>query len=282
MAQHYIIALTLFLVTVSYSQILGIDPRYSGFSAIARNSFGPEGFTQADTDELDYNTLFEVPSADVLEKLIALSESNSAENQSKKKKKRKPLKTNDSGTSRPPITVEDFFESSGQYGIEDYDSTARLVNECKDPLVCDENAICTDLTYGYSCACKSGFSGDGFLCTEGILRSFSHHILLKFLINFFSVDECEKAIHDCHRNADCKNTVGSYECYCKKGFIGNGKYCNDVDECKQKRVCPYNSKCTNTIGSFKCECKDGFQSNGIEKGSLFNDIIIITFIDNIL
>lgn len=38
-------------------------------------------------------------------------------------------------------------------------------------------------------------------------------------------DECSGGISDCHFNADCINTEGSYNCTCKPGFVGNGTTC---------------------------------------------------------
>lgn len=37
------------------------------------------------------------------------------------------------------------------------------------------------------------------------------------------VDECALGQHDCHADAACLNTPGSYICACKKGYIGDGK-----------------------------------------------------------
>lgn len=31
------------------------------------------------------------------------------------------------------------------------------------------------------------------------------------------VDECGLGLHDCHENATCTNTDGSFSCHCKKG-----------------------------------------------------------------
>lgn len=37
------------------------------------------------------------------------------------------------------------------------------------------------------------------------------------------VDECGLGLHDCHPQAICTNTDGSFNCYCKKGYIGDGR-----------------------------------------------------------
>ncbi|CAG2056404.1 unnamed protein product [Timema podura] len=38
------------------------------------------------------------------------------------------------------------------------------------------------------------------------------------------VDECDLGLHDCHADAVCTNTNGSYSCQCSRGFIGDGKF----------------------------------------------------------
>lgn len=37
------------------------------------------------------------------------------------------------------------------------------------------------------------------------------------------VDECGLGLHDCHREAKCTNTHGSYNCHCRRGFVGDGR-----------------------------------------------------------
>ena len=40
------------------------------------------------------------------------------------------------------------------------------------------------------------------------------------------INECElMGMSDCHADADCRDTVGSYDCTCKSGYTGNGTYC---------------------------------------------------------
>ena len=107
------------------------------------------------------------------------------------------------------------------------------------------------------------------------------------------MDECADKTHDCDINADCNNTLGSYECSCKDGYHGNGTNCSgyfvftfsevpfnksrnnrtysdgllfltlDTNECFDGiHHCDVNAECNNTLGSYKCACKDGFHGNG--------------------
>ena len=46
-------------------------------------------------------------------------------------------------------------------------------------------------------------------------------------ISITDINECDDGIHDCLRSlASCKNTLGSFNCSCNHGYIGDGKtYC---------------------------------------------------------
>ena len=39
------------------------------------------------------------------------------------------------------------------------------------------------------------------------------------------VDECTMGTFSCHSNASCTNTIGSYDCECRSGFIEDGATC---------------------------------------------------------
>ena len=67
--------------------------------------------------------------------------------------------------------------------------------------------------------------------------------------------------NDCHVDAICVNTIGSYNCTCgQKGgeyFEGNGTYCEEVcppDHCGAKENCVSDGK-----GGWECECKPGYE-----------------------
>jgi hypothetical protein len=83
-------------------------------------------------------------------------------------------------------------------------------------------------------------------------------------VHVTDVDECAKGQHVCSENANCVNTVGSYECVCKEGFEGNGFKCHDLDECKLgTHNCSSKANCTNTMGSFRCQCIEGYEGDGV-------------------
>ena len=42
------------------------------------------------------------------------------------------------------------------------------------------------------------------------------------------IDECAKEIDNCHMDADCSNTDGSFNCTCQDGYKGNGTNCTGM------------------------------------------------------
>jgi hypothetical protein len=68
----------------------------------------------------------------------------------------------------------------------------------------------------------------------------------------------------CGENAECRGAGNDAKCVCKEGFSGDGKTCEDIDECKDAQLsgCGANAECKNRPGSFSCECKPGFAGDG--------------------
>ena len=72
-----------------------------------------------------------------------------------------------------------------------------------------------------------------------VFLSFSFSFLTWFYISKFlfavistktysyitDINECSTSTDDCHSDATCSNTVGSFTCACKTGYQGNGKAC---------------------------------------------------------
>ncbi|XP_032080795.1 signal peptide, CUB and EGF-like domain-containing protein 2 isoform X2 [Thamnophis elegans] len=72
------------------------------------------------------------------------------------------------------------------------------------------------------------------------------------------VDECAQGIDDCHPDAICQNTLKLYKCTCKPGYSGEGKTCDDIDECDNEFNGGCVHECFNIPGNYRCICYDGF------------------------
>ncbi|XP_072577722.1 adhesion G protein-coupled receptor E1 isoform X3 [Vulpes vulpes] len=83
------------------------------------------------------------------------------------------------------------------------------------------------------------------------------------------VNECADTT-TCPAYAKCTDTLDSYYCTCKRGFLSSngmekfkdpGVTCIDIDECSQSPPpCGPNSVCRNLLGRYKCSCWPGFSS----------------------
>ncbi|XP_078344460.1 uromodulin-like [Oculina patagonica] len=130
---------------------------------------------------------------------------------------------------------------------------ARSSAECtpgKDSKAkCGSFKQCVKVDDEYHCVCKPGYAPDGKFCKD--------------------VDECKdkKNRMRCKDiGATCKNTRGSYECKCPRGFEmhPSKQVCEDYDECEELTICHEQATCSNTKGSYKCQCKKGFAGDGVE------------------
>uniref|UniRef100_A0AAY4BFZ2 Signal peptide, CUB and EGF-like domain-containing protein 3 n=1 Tax=Denticeps clupeoides TaxID=299321 RepID=A0AAY4BFZ2_9TELE len=71
-------------------------------------------------------------------------------------------------------------------------------------------------------------------------------------------DQCAEESDACHIDAICQNTQTSYKCTCKTGFKGDGKQCEDTDECDVQYNGGCVHECYNIPGNYRCTCHDGF------------------------
>nr|XP_046244005.1 signal peptide, CUB and EGF-like domain-containing protein 2 isoform X4 [Scatophagus argus] len=71
-------------------------------------------------------------------------------------------------------------------------------------------------------------------------------------------DPCAEGSDGCHIDAICQTTQSSYKCTCKAGFKGDGKHCEDTDECDLEYNGGCVHECNNIPGNYRCTCYDGF------------------------
>uniref|UniRef100_A0A672MQD3 Signal peptide, CUB and EGF-like domain-containing protein 2 n=1 Tax=Sinocyclocheilus grahami TaxID=75366 RepID=A0A672MQD3_SINGR len=89
--------------------------------------------------------------------------------------------------------------------------------------------------------------------TLALLPKTGHHGSL-----FGYSDQCADGSDACHIDAICQNTPTSYKCTCKTGFKGDGKHCEDIDECDLEYNGGCVHECNNIPGNYRCTCLDGF------------------------
>ncbi|KAM3937480.1 pro-epidermal growth factor [Leptodactylus fuscus] len=70
----------------------------------------------------------------------------------------------------------------------------------------------------------------------------------------------------CDINARCVPSEDGPRCQCLEGYTGNGRTCNDIDECHlQIAACdPHRAECINMEGGYICKCMEGVLGNGLE------------------
>jgi fibulin 1/2 len=85
---------------------------------------------------------------------------------------------------------------------------------------------------------------------------FIYHEVFKKCVD---VNECKSNQKSCDHF--CRNTEGSFRCYCRRGYRvhpTNRTTCIDINECLlEKNTCSHS--CKNVNGSFRCLCPKGFK-----------------------
>lgn len=75
------------------------------------------------------------------------------------------------------------------------------INECRERIPCSRNAYCYNTPGSYVCRCKSGFQGNGRVCSS----------------------KCNS--HRCPSNSLCSLWNGNPRCNCRSGYVAKGNSC---------------------------------------------------------
>lgn len=78
-----------------------------------------------------------------------------------------------------------------------------------------------------------------------------------------NINECENGKNECHEDAICKDTEGSYECKCDVGYVGDGLTCESENECRRNgALCHPKADCLDNGDSYTCFCRSGYEGDG--------------------
>uniref|UniRef100_A0A8C2IG73 Stabilin 2 n=1 Tax=Cyprinus carpio TaxID=7962 RepID=A0A8C2IG73_CYPCA len=172
---------------------------------------------------------------------------------------------------------------------------------CGPNQPCHAHANCVSNKGAFTCVCKPGFQGDGYMCVESdpcalprrggcsinakcIKTGPGKHICQCLSGWREDGDECQ-AINNCldpsrggcHPNATCIYVgPGQSDCACKNGYHGNGRDCEPVNQCVvQKGGCHFLATCRFlNPGGWQCVCEDDYAGDGkICYGTLAQEVV---------
>ena len=77
---------------------------------------------------------------------------------------------------------------------------------------------CKDSIGSYTCQCRIGFYGDGSNCENVDECRVLYYNPSEGRISWTSIHPNHPPPNDCHSDATCEDTLGSYKCICDEGM----------------------------------------------------------------
>ncbi|XP_058915737.1 adhesion G protein-coupled receptor E5 isoform X2 [Kogia breviceps] len=103
-----------------------------------------------------------------------------------------------------------FISSSGE-NFTNPSESCDDINECGPPMAvsCGKLADCQNTEGGYHCMCSPGYE---LISGAAMFKNGNENTCQ-------DMDECSSGQHQCHNSTICLNTVGSYTCHCRPGWV---------------------------------------------------------------
>ncbi|KAK6060817.1 calcium binding EGF domain protein, partial [Cooperia oncophora] len=165
------------------------------------------------------------------------------------------------GTEHPPLCDKGNLKTSSSFIFSVFFTRKPKRTDHYPELT---NSDCPRGKYGFSCQgschCAAGFPCDTAtgVCANGCAPGWTGSNCDQ------DIDECATGMVRCGTNAECNNTVGGYECRCRKGYAGDGKQCSPVERCYSRfgRSCSSNGSCEESLDGPRCVCTRGYRGDG--------------------
>ena len=78
------------------------------------------------------------------------------------------------------------------------------------------------------------------MCSRDSTTCVGRTLLISIILVYFctaDIDECSSGTHNCHKNAECLNEIGSFSCRCSDGYSGDGFSCEGENRLWVETVC---------------------------------------------
>ncbi|XP_071476683.1 uncharacterized protein [Diadema antillarum] len=139
------------------------------------------------------------------------------------------------------------------------------IDECAEGTsLCSPDADCTNTQGSYRCACREGFTGNGYICDAlgCALPGFLNNGIYLPPPSSSEYEDGDTITFQCNIGYRLQGAVLSR---CVRGmWTAAMPECIDVDECQNgDAICHEDATCINVPGSYRCRCNPGFTGSGV-------------------
>ncbi|XP_076799587.1 uncharacterized protein LOC143444282 [Clavelina lepadiformis] len=127
---------------------------------------------------------------------------------------------------------------------------------------CSANGRCMNTVGSYNCVCNAGYMGNGRQCAKVTCSPQSppsNGFMIPPVVNAFIP---QLVLEFSCQSGYMLDGALRITCLADGVWSDNPPVCLDINECDIQNPCSHNGICTNINGTFECFCKSGFQGDG--------------------